>query len=171
MFTRETAQSSNSDGLMRGFWYPALRSNRVRGRELRTAMLLGIPLVIGRNSKGEGFALRDACPHRGMPLSEGTFDGSAVECPYHGWVFEGKTGQCQAIPSLTARDKLKLTEFMPPVSLATNRTATSGSLSPIPSIGMRKSLMPHAFPPSAKAIAWSTWRPNCPATWTTASSA
>lgn len=104
----DSSKSLNSDGLMRGFWYPALRSNRVRGRELRTAMLLGIPLVIGRNSKGEGFALRDACPHRGMPLSEGSFDGNAVECPYHGWVFEGKTGQCQAIPSLTARDKLKV---------------------------------------------------------------
>ena len=71
-------------------------------------MLLGIPLVIGRNVKGDGFALRDACPHRGMPLSEGVFDGHNVECPYHGWVFEGKTGQCQAIPSLTARDKLKV---------------------------------------------------------------
>jgi phenylpropionate dioxygenase-like ring-hydroxylating dioxygenase large terminal subunit len=97
-----------NDGLMRGFWYPALRSSRVRGRELRTAMLLGIPLVIGRNAKREGFALRDACPHRGMPLSEGRFDGNDIECPYHGWVFDGKTGQCQAIPSLTARDKLKV---------------------------------------------------------------
>jgi phenylpropionate dioxygenase-like ring-hydroxylating dioxygenase large terminal subunit len=106
--TASSANSSINDGLMRGFWYPALRSNRVRGRELRTAMLLGLPLVIGRNAKGEGFALRDACPHRGMPLSEGKFDGHAVECPYHGWVFEGKTGQCQAIPSLTARDKLKV---------------------------------------------------------------
>ena len=106
--TRETANTSINDGLMRGFWYPALRSNRLQGRELRTAMLLGIPLVLGRNSKGEGFALRDACPHRGMPLSEGSFDGNAVECAYHGRVFEGKTGQCQAIASLTARDKLKV---------------------------------------------------------------
>ena len=107
---RDSSNSSNSssDGLMRGFWYPAARSNRVRGRELRTAMLLGIPLVLGRNSQGESFALRDACPHRGMPLSEGKFDGNAVECSYHGWVFEGKTGQCQAVPSLTARDKLKV---------------------------------------------------------------
>jgi len=104
----ESESASINDGLMRGFWYPALRSDRVRGRELRTAMLLGNPLVIGRNTKGEGFALRDACPHRGMPLSEGSFDGNAVECSYHGWVFEGKTGRCQAIPSLTARDKLKV---------------------------------------------------------------
>jgi len=105
---KESENTSIDDGLMRGFWYPALRSNRVRGRELRTAMLLGNPLVIGRNARNEGFALRDACPHRGMPLSEGHFDGTAVECPYHGWTFEGKTGQCRAIPSLTARDKLKV---------------------------------------------------------------
>jgi phenylpropionate dioxygenase-like ring-hydroxylating dioxygenase large terminal subunit len=105
---RESGSAPNDDGLMRGFWYPAIRSGRVRGRELRNAMLLGVPMAIGRNDKGEGFALRDACPHRGMPLSEGRFDGSAVECSYHGWVFEGKTGQCQSIPSLTARDKLKV---------------------------------------------------------------
>ncbi len=99
---------ANDDGLLRGFWYPALRSAQVRGGKLRCAMLLGIPLVVGRNAQGEAFALRDACPHRGMPLSEGRFDGEGIECSYHGWIFDAKSGQCRAIPSLTARDKLKV---------------------------------------------------------------
>ncbi|MGD0695418.1 MAG: Rieske 2Fe-2S domain-containing protein [Terriglobia bacterium] len=34
-------------------------------------MLLGISLVMGRNARGEAFAMRDSCPHRGMPLSAG----------------------------------------------------------------------------------------------------
>jgi phenylpropionate dioxygenase-like ring-hydroxylating dioxygenase large terminal subunit len=95
-------------GMLRGFWYPALRSEQVPGRELGTAMLLGIPLVMGRNARGEGFAVRDSCPHRGMPLSAGQFDGETVECSYHGWKFEPRSGQCREIPSLTARDKLKV---------------------------------------------------------------
>ena len=61
-----------------GFWYPALRSPAVRGTRMASAMLLGIPLVLGRTARGEAFALRDSCPHRGIPLSYGRFDGGEV---------------------------------------------------------------------------------------------
>jgi phenylpropionate dioxygenase-like ring-hydroxylating dioxygenase large terminal subunit len=67
-------------------------------------MLLGIPLVLGRKDDGSLFAMRDSCPHRGIPLSCGWFDGSAVTCKYHGWVFEPESGQCMEIPSLTSQD-------------------------------------------------------------------
>ena len=90
-----------------GFWYRAAASNHVPRRGLHRAMLLEIPLVIGRDSEGIPFALRDACPHRGMPLSCGKFDGKQLECSYHGWRFDAHTGQCQLIPSLTADQKLR----------------------------------------------------------------
>jgi phenylpropionate dioxygenase-like ring-hydroxylating dioxygenase large terminal subunit len=85
-------------------WYPAMRSDGLRGRKMATAMLLGIPLVLGRKEDGALFAMRDSCPHRGIPLSCGWFDGSAVTCKYHGWVFEPESGQCMEIPSLTSQD-------------------------------------------------------------------
>ncbi len=69
-------------------------------------MLLGVPLVLGRDTKGRAFAMRDACPHRGMPLSAGRVIGDHLECPYHGWKFEGVTGQCREIPSLTGHEGL-----------------------------------------------------------------
>jgi phenylpropionate dioxygenase-like ring-hydroxylating dioxygenase large terminal subunit len=94
--------------MLRGFWYPALRSDQVRGKRMQKAMLLGEPLVLGRDSRGRAWALRDNCPHRGIPLSYGGFDGEQVECKYHGWRFDARTGQCRAIPSLTERDKLKV---------------------------------------------------------------
>ena len=90
-----------------GFWYPALPSARVRGRRVERAMLLEVPLVLGRDAAGKPFALRDICPHRAFPLSFGRFDGSSVECAYHGWQFDAHTGQCRHIPSLTADSKLK----------------------------------------------------------------
>ncbi len=89
-----------------GFWYPALRSPAVRGTRMASAMLLGIPLVLGRTARGEAFALRDSCPHRGIPLSYGRFDGGEVECCYHGWRFDPPSGQCRAIPSLTPDSRL-----------------------------------------------------------------
>lgn len=99
------------DGLLRGFWYPALPSDRVRGRRVAKAMLLGTPLVMGRDAQGRPFAVRDVCPHRGMPLSCGWFDGRQIECSYHGWKFEPTSGQCTEIPSLTADSRLDPTRI------------------------------------------------------------
>ncbi|HWZ53809.1 MAG TPA: aromatic ring-hydroxylating dioxygenase subunit alpha, partial [Candidatus Acidoferrales bacterium] len=90
-----------------GFWYPALRSEQLRGRKLVRATLLDVPLVLGRDLAGAPFALRDVCPHRAFPLSFGQFDGTSVECAYHGWQFDAHTGQCRVIPSLTEDSKLK----------------------------------------------------------------
>lgn len=95
-------------GFLWDFWYPALRSDAVQGQKLTKAMLLEVPLVIGRTREGKAFAMRDACPHRGIPLSYGRFDGQNVECSYHGWKFDACSGRCVEIPSLTSQDKLKV---------------------------------------------------------------
>src|SRR5215475_15928432 len=95
-------------GFLWDFWYPALCSGQIQGRKLATAMLLEVPLVLGRTTDGRSFAMRDSCPHRGIPLSYGRFDGTTVECSYHGWRFDGCSGQCVEIPSLTSQDKLKV---------------------------------------------------------------
>src|SRR5579862_475649 len=91
-----------------GFWNRAMPSGALGRDRLHKAMLLEIPLVLGRDREGKPFALRDACPHRGMPLSYGRFDGEQLECSYHGWCFDAHTGQCRLIPSLTADHNLKI---------------------------------------------------------------
>lgn len=108
--SEESAPSpQKGDGqMLLGFWYPALHSAQVRSKRLQTAMLLGVPLVIGRDAQGRAFALRDSCPHRGMPLSQGHFDGETLECSYHGWRFAVASGQCREIPSLTPDSKLNV---------------------------------------------------------------
>ena len=41
----------------------------------------------------------DVCPHRLVPLSEGRINNEGLlECPYHGWSFDG-SGQCQRVPA------------------------------------------------------------------------
>src|SRR5690348_6056012 len=103
---RETAPEGDA-GFLWDFWYPALRSSAVRGNTLATATLLEVPLVLGRTAEGKPFAMRDSCPHRGIPLSHGRFDGKTLECSYHGWRFDACSAQCVEIPSLTSQDKLK----------------------------------------------------------------
>ena len=86
---------------LRDLWYFALTGETLRRGRMMAKMLLGEPLVLGRATDGSVFALRDICPHRGIPLSDGRFDGAEIECCYHGWRFE-PGGRCTAIPSLAA---------------------------------------------------------------------
>ncbi len=85
---------------LRGLWYmPALASSLAPG-QMRREMLLGEPLLLGRMRDGQPFAMRDICPHRGVPLSAGKILAeNTIECPYHGWRFR-RDGVCSAIPSL-----------------------------------------------------------------------
>ncbi len=39
-------------------------------------------------------AIDDTCTHHGGPLSEGRLAGTRVTCPWHGWMFDVRTGQC-----------------------------------------------------------------------------
>jgi phenylpropionate dioxygenase-like ring-hydroxylating dioxygenase large terminal subunit len=54
----------------------------------------------GNMSEGWG-VMRDICPHRLAPLSEGRVDAvsGCLECPYHGWQFNTQ-GACTKIPQL-----------------------------------------------------------------------
>ncbi len=40
------------------------------------------------------YACGDVCGHRGGPLSEGKLTGSRLACPWHGWMYDVRTGQC-----------------------------------------------------------------------------
>ena len=94
------ASSPESAMFVRDLWYMAALAAPFRPGVMRRVMLLGEPVVIGRGRSGEMFALRDICPHRGVPLSAGKIKADdSVECPYHGWRFR-KNGVCSAIPSL-----------------------------------------------------------------------
>ena len=84
---------------LRELWYYAIPGALLKPGKTMSKKLLGEPILLGRGSDGGVFALRDICPHRGIPLSDGRFDGREIECCYHGWRFDG-AGRCTAIPSL-----------------------------------------------------------------------
>lgn len=81
------------------FWYLALPGRALKPGRTLAKTLFGEALLFGRTAAGAVFALRDLCPHRGIPLRFGGFDGEAVTCRYHGWRF-GPDGRCREIPSL-----------------------------------------------------------------------
>jgi nitrite reductase/ring-hydroxylating ferredoxin subunit len=101
-------------GLAAG-WWPVAHSDEVHQHP--GAFRLGTrELAVYRDLTGSVRAVEDRCPHRRLPLSMGrlTEDGS-IQCPYHGWSFDGATGRCTAIPNLSVDERIpngiKVTAF------------------------------------------------------------
>lgn len=53
-------------------------------------------IAIFRTTDDRVFALRDECPHKKGPLSQGIVHGSSVTCPLHGWVISLQNGEAEA---------------------------------------------------------------------------
>ena len=80
-------------------WYPVFYVRDLETQKPNAFTLLGIDLVIWWDAATQRWsALRDQCPHRLVPLSEGRIaEDGLLECPYHGWAFTGE-GTCDRIP-------------------------------------------------------------------------
>jgi nitrite reductase (NADH) small subunit len=53
-------------------------------------------IAVFRTSEDEIFALRDKCPHKGGPLSQGIVHGNRVACPLHDWKIHLDSGEAVA---------------------------------------------------------------------------
>ena len=80
-------------------WYPLFLSSRIKAGHVYASRLLNEPLVVFRDHNNQVSVLQDRCPHRSTPLSLGQVRDGRIECPYHGWQFDGR-GQCRHIPAL-----------------------------------------------------------------------
>ena len=98
-------------------WWPLGFAAHTSRTEPNAIQLLGTPLVVwwddsedggGEANGGVGGGgdqtdsgvwrvTLDRCSHRLAPLSEGRVAKGCLECPYHGWSFDG-AGQCVRVP-------------------------------------------------------------------------
>lgn len=65
---------------------------------LRGARVVAGPtgdIAVFKAADGDIFALRDRCPHKGGPLSQGIVHGHSVTCPLHNWVISLLDGEAQ----------------------------------------------------------------------------
>jgi nitrite reductase (NADH) small subunit len=53
-------------------------------------------IALFRTASDKVFALRDRCPHKGGPLSQGIVAGETVTCPLHSWNLGLDTGEARA---------------------------------------------------------------------------
>ncbi|HWK71567.1 MAG TPA: aromatic ring-hydroxylating dioxygenase subunit alpha [Burkholderiaceae bacterium] len=83
---------------LKNAWYVAASDHEI-GRHLHSTRILGEDIVLYRTLDGGVAALEDACPHRKLPLSMGRLRDDAVECGYHGLVFDC-SGSCVRAPGM-----------------------------------------------------------------------
>jgi nitrite reductase (NADH) small subunit/3-phenylpropionate/trans-cinnamate dioxygenase ferredoxin subunit len=63
-----------------------------RGGRGRAVELDGKQVAIFR-TQNAWIAVSDACPHMGASLADGKIDGEKIECAWHGWKFDTRTGK------------------------------------------------------------------------------
>ncbi len=85
-------------------WYVLALSEEVAAKPLGVHAL-SQDFVLFRDQRGEVHCLSDICVHKGGSLCRGRVVEGAVECPYHGWRYNGD-GDCVEIPSLGANARM-----------------------------------------------------------------
>lgn len=87
-------------------WYPVIWATDLQVNEPTKVTVFDVDYVISKTSDDQVICLLDICAHKGAALSEGrvSTNGQNFQCAYHGWSFNGKTGECAEIPQLVNPD-------------------------------------------------------------------
>jgi phenylpropionate dioxygenase-like ring-hydroxylating dioxygenase large terminal subunit len=78
-------------------WYVILDSKELKGKPLRVKRL-NENLALWRDVNGKACCIADRCCHRGVSLSCGKIIDGKLECPFHGFIYDG-TGKVLLIPA------------------------------------------------------------------------
>lgn len=77
-------------------WQKLCSLEDIPRRGSRVVSTNGTTIAVFRAADDLVFALQDACPHKGGPLSQGIVHGHRVTCPMHGWNVELDSGEACA---------------------------------------------------------------------------
>lgn len=77
-------------------WFRVCASNELKVGESKFVKLNGRHVAAFRGEDGIAYVLHAYCSHMGANLGIGgkVKWNSCIECPFHGWTFDGKTGTC-----------------------------------------------------------------------------
>ncbi len=80
------------------FWYPMALTEEITDQPVKVRAI-GQDFVVFRGEDGAAKCVSNTCAHRGGSLAGGKIKGNSIQCPYHGWEYDGD-GVCHRIPSL-----------------------------------------------------------------------
>lgn len=74
-------------------WIQVAKLEEIPVLGARTVETESMTIAVFRNSNDEVFALKDECPHKKGPLSQGIVHGTTVTCPLHNWKISLESGE------------------------------------------------------------------------------
>ena len=77
-------------------WIEVVELNKIPVLGSRLIKTKAMDIAVFRGSDDQVFAIRDACPHKQGPLSQGIMHGHTVTCPLHNWKIDLTTGTALA---------------------------------------------------------------------------
>ena len=77
------------------------KTTEIEPGQARLVDVNGMPIALF-NVDGQFFALDNTCTHKGGPLAEGEISGHEVTCPWHGAMFDVRTGEVVGPPAQQA---------------------------------------------------------------------
>lgn len=99
--------------MIKNKWYAIMESQEVKKKPVGVARL-NEKLVLWRDSNGVLSCIFDQCCHRGASLSIGCIRGDEIECPFHGFTYDGH-GKVITIPAngtaAVVPDRFKVNAF------------------------------------------------------------
>lgn len=84
--------------MIRNQWYAVLESKEIKGNKIHCVKRLGQKMIFWRNIDGKVQCIADRCCHRGASLGCGKLVDDHVQCPFHGFEFNGD-GKVVYIPA------------------------------------------------------------------------
>lgn len=77
-------------------------------------------IALFRTASDEVFAMKDQCPHKQGPLSQGIVHGTSVTCPLHNWKIDLSSGEalgpdegCTNVFRVKVENGIVYVEFIP----------------------------------------------------------
>ena len=74
-------------------WIKTVELNEIPQLGARVIETPSVVVAVFRTAGDEVFALKNECPHRQGPLSEGIVAGASVTCPLHNWKIDLQSGE------------------------------------------------------------------------------
>jgi cholesterol 7-dehydrogenase len=77
-------------------WYRFLNSDELRVNEVKYLDYCGRHIAMFRGTNNTVYAVHAFCSHMGANLGTGgkVKHTQCIQCPFHGWIFNGETGEC-----------------------------------------------------------------------------
>ena len=74
-------------------WIEVVALNDIPSLGSRVVKTDSMSIAVFKTANDEVFAMKDECPHKKGPLSQGIVHGTSVTCPLHNWKIDLASGQ------------------------------------------------------------------------------